>query len=306
MKNKRKPIKTTKRNIIDYWIQYIDECGMNFDWAEADTICWRCGCERKLQRCHIIPDSLGGKDEPSNFVLLCAECHQEAPNVEDKQFMWDWIKSFYSPFYNTFWQTRAFEEYKRIYKKSYSDELKDRNITTDHALIEFRNLKHGRTSYHFGHPFGNVATIAGNYKMILDAFDQKYPSRKYKTDEEIKLEKDFEKLTYDICLLAKKYNFSVWEGGTKNPYSLSISAFLNSNLVGVSIRMSKNSQYKMCLTNEYNPNYIPKPEYSIDLGNDHKLILDEIENKLKELCSLYGNPSNPSEYFLVKLIARIV
>ena len=100
MKNKRKPIKTTKRNIIDYWIQYIDECGMNFDWAEADTICWRCGCERKLQRCHIIPDSLGGKDEPSNFVLLCAECHQEAPNVEDKQFMWDWIKSFYSPFYN--------------------------------------------------------------------------------------------------------------------------------------------------------------------------------------------------------------
>ena len=142
--------------------------------------------------------------------------------------------------------------------------------------------------------------------MILDAFDQKYPSRKYKTDEEIKLEKDFEKLTYDICLLAKKYNFSVWEGGTKNPYSLSISAFLNSNLVGVSIRMLKNSQYKMCLTNEYNPNYIPKPEYSIDLGNDHKLILDEIENKLKELCSLYGNPSNPSEYFLVKLIARIV
>ena len=195
MKNKRKPIKTTKRNIIDYWIQYIDECGMNFDWAEADTICWRCGCERKLQRCHIIPDSLGGKDEPSNFVLLCAECHQEAPNVEDKQFMWDWIKSFYSPFYNTFWQTRAFEEYKRIYKKSYSDELKDRNITTDHALIEFRNLKHGRTSYHFGHPFGNVATITGNYKMILDAFDQKYPSGKYKTDEEIKLEKDFEKLT---------------------------------------------------------------------------------------------------------------
>ena len=35
-------------------------------------------------------------------------------------------------------------------------------------------------------------------------------------------------------------------------------------------------------------------------------ILDKIENELKELCRLYGNPSNPSEYFLVKLIARIV
>ena len=28
------------------------------------------GCERNLQRCHIIPDSLGGKDEPANIVLV--------------------------------------------------------------------------------------------------------------------------------------------------------------------------------------------------------------------------------------------
>ena len=103
MKNKRRNIKTKKQDIINYWIKYIDESdGMNFDWAEADKVCWRCGCYRKLQRCHIIPDSLGGKDEPCNFVLLCSECHQEAPNVESKTFMWDWIKSYYTPLYNTF------------------------------------------------------------------------------------------------------------------------------------------------------------------------------------------------------------
>ena len=68
MKNKRSNIKTTISEIIKYWIKYEDECELNFDWSEADKICWRCGNERKLQRCHIIPDSLGGKDEPNNFV----------------------------------------------------------------------------------------------------------------------------------------------------------------------------------------------------------------------------------------------
>lgn len=304
MKNKKEQIKTTKQEIIDYWIQYIDECDMNFDWAEANKICWRCGCERNLQRCHIIPDSLGGPDEPSNLILLCAECHEQAPNVEDKQIMWDWIKSFHSPFYNTFWQTESFEEYKRIYKKSFYDELSERNIITDHAIIEFKNLKCGRTSYHFGHPLGNISTFAGKYKMMLDAFDKKYPNGKYKSNKDIRLEKDFEKLTESICKLSKKYSFSVWEGSTKNPYSLSISAFFNSNIKGISIRMSKYGQYKMCITNEYNPNYIPKSKYLIELENNHDVILEKIENELKQYCSLYGSPDNTSNYFFVKLLTK--
>lgn len=62
MDKKRKNIKTTKEEIINYWIQFEDECDLNFDWSEADIICWRCGYERRLHRCHIIPDSLCGKD----------------------------------------------------------------------------------------------------------------------------------------------------------------------------------------------------------------------------------------------------
>ena len=282
MKSKRKPIKTKTKEIIDYWIQYIDECGMNFDWAEADEVCWRCGCERKLYRCHIVPNSLGGKDEPSNFVLLCAECHQEAPNVEDKQFMCDWIKSFYSPFYNTFWQTRAMDEYERIYHKSFLEELKNRNIVTNHAAYKFWNLKTGKTSYHFGHPYGNVATIAGNYKMHLDAFDKKYPNGKYLEDSKIEFEKSFESLTSSICELATKYKYTVWEGATKNPYSLCISAFYPSvqKMGGISIRVFRNGSYKMCFTQESNPNRIPLKDYSIELGNNVNMILDRLEKEM--------------------------
>lgn len=39
MSRQRKPIKTKVKDIIDYWIQYISECGSNFDWSEADKVC---------------------------------------------------------------------------------------------------------------------------------------------------------------------------------------------------------------------------------------------------------------------------
>lgn len=297
---KRKRIKTKKQEIIDYWINIEYESGLNFDWSEADTVCWRCGCERKLQRCHVIPDSLGGKDEPSNFVLLCSECHAEAPNVESTTFMWEWIKSFYNPFYNTFWQNRAMQEYERIYHKSFQDELIERNIKSKHAMHTFWNLKTGRTSYHFGHPYGNVSTITGNYKLHLDAFDAKYPNGKYLSDEKLQEELEFEKFTDSFCELAEKYNFSVWEGGTRNPYSLCMSAFFPTpqKHFGIAIKKKFNT-YFMCLCNEPNPNNIPAKSFTINIGNNHKEILRKIENNLNMLINANGKQLDDTPYYFV-------
>lgn len=301
MSKQRKPIKTKVKDIINYWIQYKDECDLNFDWSEADKICWRCGYERKLYRCHIIPDSLGGKDEPSNLVLLCSQCHEEAPNVEDSQFMWDWIKSLHTPFYNTSFKIRALEEYEKIYHKRFENELLDRNIITDHALYEFWNLKVGRTSYHFGHPYGNISTIVGNYKMHLDAFDKKYPNGKYLDNKELLLEKSFESLTNSICSLSKKYNHSVWEGSTRNPYSLCISSFYPSikKYKGVSIRMLRDGNYKMCFSEETNPNNIPRKNYTIEIGNNHLEILSLIETHMKNFNTQYGKNDNKNLFYYV-------
>lgn len=302
MKSKRSNIKTNVKDIIEYWSNIEQDDCPSFDWSEADKVCWRCGYERKLQRCHIIPDSLGGKDEPSNFVLLCAECHSEAPNVENKIFMWDWIKSYNYPFYNTSLNIRAMEEYERIYKTSFYEELKKRNIVTDHALFTFWNLKVGKTSYHFGHPYVNVSTLAGKYKMHIDAFDAKYPSGKYLDDNSIMLEKDFEDLTYSICSISEKYNFSVLEGSSKNPYSLSITSHYTNKLehIGISIRMLKNGNYKMCYTTEYNANYISKKLYNIELPNNHKDILEKVEFELKRLNDVFGPHKDNSLYFIVE------
>ncbi len=90
----REIIKTSKKEIVDYWFSKVDESGLSVDAAEAHERCWRCGCERSLERCHIIPASLGGEDKPSNLVLLCRRCHLENPNVLDPEIMWDWLRAY--------------------------------------------------------------------------------------------------------------------------------------------------------------------------------------------------------------------
>lgn len=108
---KRESIKTNINEIVDYWKRHKEECGLSVDWAEAKYMCWRCGCKKDLQRCHIIPYSMGGEDKPSNLVLLCKRCHADGPNVDDPEIMWDWIMAYGVPFYNTLWGILGRKEY---------------------------------------------------------------------------------------------------------------------------------------------------------------------------------------------------
>ena len=58
-------------NIFDHW-----RWKLGLEWDDKD-ICWGCGFKTEyLQRCHIIPHSLNGVDEPNNYVLLCKQCHK--------------------------------------------------------------------------------------------------------------------------------------------------------------------------------------------------------------------------------------
>ena len=110
---KRKPIKTSKKQILEYHYEHTDESGMGADASEWHSHCWRCGHERDTERCHIIPHSLGGEDVPSNYVLLCPDCHAEAPNVNDSEEMMKWIKRTSISSYNTYWKLRGILD-KRI------------------------------------------------------------------------------------------------------------------------------------------------------------------------------------------------
>ena len=84
-----------KSEIFLHWKQWLHDNG--FDWGEPS--CWACGKwwvtkyditdphvsdeelaknydrVKPLQRCHIVPRSLGGSDDVSNLFLMCKECH---------------------------------------------------------------------------------------------------------------------------------------------------------------------------------------------------------------------------------------
>lgn len=94
-KQKGRTIRTTKSQIVRYWRDNNLVKGFNLLHASnPDKHCWNCGWKTNhLQRCHIVPHMLGGEDTPSNYVLLCNQCHNEAPDVKNPSYMWQWIVS---------------------------------------------------------------------------------------------------------------------------------------------------------------------------------------------------------------------
>ncbi|MBL4761873.1 MAG: HNH endonuclease [Gammaproteobacteria bacterium] len=150
---------TTQREIVDYWTRNQDECGLSVDWTEAEKLCWRCAHKRKLQRCHIIPRALGGEETPNNLVLLCAQCHAEAPNVADPDFMWAWLRAHAVPFYGTYWQERGLKEYELIYGEKPFSGL----VHTDELIQELTEMLGNvlsKTSTHWGQGKINPSTWA--------------------------------------------------------------------------------------------------------------------------------------------------
>ena len=123
-------MKTSKKQIVEWCQSNISEIGYPVDAAEMDKRCFRCAEERHTERCHVIPKSLGGVDEPKNYRLLCSECHEEAPNVKDYKAMDKWIISSakqWNPdlMYNVYWKNR----------KIFENTLEDTSIHFGHGKM---------------------------------------------------------------------------------------------------------------------------------------------------------------------------
>lgn len=163
--------KTSIAAIVDYWSERVDECDLGVDWSEGTEYCWRCGTQKELTRCHIVPHSLGGDDVPSNFVLLCRQCHEENPNVSDPEIMWDWLMAYGRDFYDSSWFWEGLREYEFIYRRKADDDfalLAERGGLSVDVLEEevlpfaFKNM-----GGHFGQSRSNKATVAGFLRMYL-------------------------------------------------------------------------------------------------------------------------------------------
>jgi hypothetical protein len=157
---------TTLSEIVEYWANNQDECGLSVDWAEAEKLCWRCAHKRLLQRCHIVPRALGGDESPSNLILLCAQCHSEAPNVADPEFMWVWLRAHAVPFYGTYWHERGVREYEFIYGEKPFSGFADTDEIIQKVSVLLKEL-FPKTNTHWGQGNINPATWAWVLRQLV-------------------------------------------------------------------------------------------------------------------------------------------
>ena len=170
----RTSIKTTREAIIGYWAARQDEGGLGVDWAEAHERCWRCGHKSHLERCHIVPHSLGGLDSPSNLVLLCYRCHKEAPNVADPRFMWIWMRAHCVPFYNTYWSIRGAFEFEQMFgRKPFTRIGLDKSRSDQVQILLSEEIQNA--TIHFGEGHINPATIACIFARVEERLTGSFP-----------------------------------------------------------------------------------------------------------------------------------
>lgn len=99
--------------IFDYWKDKKLPGGICVLWDYGEPSCWGCSLpihvetpellkkgdfktiwnktSGYLERCHIIPRSLGGSNDPSNLFLLCSECHIQSPDTDNPEIFMKWI-----------------------------------------------------------------------------------------------------------------------------------------------------------------------------------------------------------------------
>jgi hypothetical protein len=177
---------TSAERIVEYWAPRIDECDLPLDWADALDHCWRCTENTtRLQRCHIVPASRGGRDEPSNLVLLCTRCHRENPNVSDAAIMWQWIKQSTelrrkhlgaeaAACYGSYWMARAAEEYEQLFGRRLRDDLDKMTATYEGVKTEYPRLAREAATTHLGDPWLNSSTTASLWRKALAQFEWLY------------------------------------------------------------------------------------------------------------------------------------
>lgn len=67
-----RPARTVKnpRDIRDYWNK-----------------------SKYLEKCHIIPDCLGGSNTVDNLVMMCRECNMSNPETNSEVYFWRWFQT---------------------------------------------------------------------------------------------------------------------------------------------------------------------------------------------------------------------
>ncbi|EPW1408059.1 HNH endonuclease, partial [Salmonella enterica subsp. enterica serovar Javiana] len=79
-----------------------------------------------LERAHIIPHSLGGSNDVSNYILLCSKCHRESPDIANESALIEWMNE----------QPTEMESMLRLIQQEMDKYNKETQMTVNEILIK--------------------------------------------------------------------------------------------------------------------------------------------------------------------------
>jgi hypothetical protein len=174
-----------KSEIFLHWKPYLDQQGLGYD----EPHCWACGYgwkrksaptnqsfsddelaniydrEKHLQRCHIIPRSLGGSDDVSNLFLMCSECHDLAPNTSSSDSFFKWVEK-------QSWFSRRYSELLDGMKPFDISEKDSKEIKKILQSDDFHQWWSKNGSLHHNQSGNDVATTASPLYATISAFQE--------------------------------------------------------------------------------------------------------------------------------------
>lgn len=115
-------------------------------------------------------------------------------------------------------------------------------------------------------------------------------------------EKEFEILVTTLVDRAHEYNWSAWVGGSKNPYSITLTAYhTRDKESNISIKLT-GSKYVASTNDEINPNNLLVSDYTIYVGNTVNECEEFIWRRMEDFKNLYGNPTKKPYYHTQKFL----
>lgn len=125
-------------------------------------------------------------------------------------------------------------------------------------------------------------------------------------------EEEFKKFITELCRFARQFNFSVWVGGTKRPFSVALYASWSEKMggyrrlckhEGFAIRMDPKRGYRYTYADRSfsTPALIPLNDFREIIGDTIDEALEFVVSKMKAAIEEYGIPTDDPKYYTERL-----
>lgn len=117
-------------------------------------------------------------------------------------------------------------------------------------------------------------------------------------------ELEFAQLVTILVDRAYEYNWSTWVGGKRNPYSITLSAYIDQiKKQSISIKLDgRTFAYLACFKDEINPNRLKASDFTFYIGNTINECEEYIWRKMEDFEKLYGRPPDKSTHFTERFL----